>query len=94
MASFNPVQKPKETELTGVNHTPQGASHPIAKEFVGKVFHNAIGNILQKQLEERQRRFRQRRAGFTLQHSTENALLMREDRGAMLGAFRKPRSQN
>ena len=87
MASFNPVQKPKETELTGVNHTPQGASHPIAKEFVGKVFHNAIGNILQKQ-------FRQRRAGFTLQHSTENALLMREDRGAMLGAFRKPRSQN
>lgn len=93
MAEFKPVQQPTETFLTNVNHTHEGGGHPIAQQFVKKVFHDAIGNILQTQLEERQRRFRQRRAGFTLQHPHANSLLTREDRGIMLDALR-PKPQN
>lgn len=93
MAEFKPVQQPTETFLTNVNHTHEGGGHPIAQQFVKKVFRDAVGNILQTQLEERQRRFRQRRAGFTLQHPTENSLLFNEERGMMLGALR-PRPQN
>jgi len=102
MASFNPVQRPTETPtLTNVNQTIQGAEHPIATQFVGNVIQTAMRKLIatnkiiqNTQLRQDQQRFRQQRAGFTLQPTTLNSLLMDEQRNMRLGGIRSPINRN
>lgn len=91
MASFVPVQRPTEApKLANVNHTVQGAEHPIATQFVESVLKKARINIGNRQLREETQRFRQS-IPTTLQPTTLNSRLMREERGMLLGHLRGTR---
>ena len=71
MAEFKKVQHPTETSsLTEVNQTVQGASHPIAQNFVDKVIQKAVSNKLRMKVTD-PRDFMEGRDGLafgTIQH--------------------------